>query len=110
VETVPHGDEESYGVNYSALTPGSAYVLNKFQEEIAILDAETGALDAKIDVGGTTETATTTPDGKFILLPLSSTGELAIFDVESREVVKRFPNVGIYPWSVSMAAGQNYCH
>ena len=110
VETVPHGDEAAYGVNYSALTPGSAYVLNKFQEQIAILDAQTGALDAYVDVGGTTETATTTPDGQFILLPLSSTGELAIFDVETRAVVKRFPNVGTYPWSVSMAAGQNYCH
>ena len=62
-----------------------------------------------LDVGGTTETGTTTLDGR-LLLPISSTGEVAVIDTVTHEELARFGGVGTYPWSVSTAAGQNYCH
>lgn len=104
------GDSESYGINYSPLAPGKAFVLNRIKESVAVIDRTTGELDERIDVGGTTETAATTADGKYLLLPISSANQFVVLDVKSRESVKRFKNVGKYPWSVTTIGGQNYCH
>ena len=104
------GDEESYGINYSPRAPGQAFVLNRIKEAVSVIDRESGELIERIDVGGTTETAATTADGKYLLLPISSDNAFAVLDVETREEVKRFANVGKYPWSVTTVGGQNYCH
>lgn len=104
------GDQESYGVNYSPLAPGEAFVLNRVKERVAVLDRRTGDLIDSIDVGGTTETASTTGDGRYLLLPISSANQFAILDVTTHEEVARFDDVGMYPWSVTTAGGQNYCH
>jgi DNA-binding beta-propeller fold protein YncE len=104
------GDQESYGINYSPLAPGQAFVLNRIKERVAVIDRMTGSLIQSLDVGGTTETASTTRDGRYLLLPISSTGQFAVLDVTTREEVARFDNVGTYPWSVTTVGGQNYCH
>jgi YVTN family beta-propeller protein len=106
----PEGDLESYGVNYSPLAPGLAFVLNRLKERVAVIDRRTGILVDALDVGGTTETATTTDDGRYLLLPLSSAGAFAVWDIPEREEVMRFEGVGQYPWSVTTIGGQNYCH
>ncbi|GEM_PF-1600082 len=105
-----HGDQESYGVNYSPLAPNEAFVLNRIKEQVAVINRSTGELIESLDVGGTTETATTTADGKYLLLPLSSTNEFLVLDIVTRAEVARFPDVGVYPWSVTTVGGQNYCH
>ena len=104
------GDQESYGVNYSPLAPGEAFVLNTVKERVAVIDRRDGALIESLDVGGTTETASTTGDGRYLLLPLSSTNQFAVLDVASHAEVARFDDVGVYPWSVTTVGGQNYCH
>ncbi len=104
------GDVESYGVNYSPLAPAVAFVLNRVKEQVSMVDRDSGALRGTIDVGGTTETASTTADGKYLLVPVSSADAFAIVDVVTEEVVARFDDVGAYPWSVATAGGQNYCH
>jgi hypothetical protein len=104
------GDQESYGVNYSPLAPGEAFVLNRQKERVAVIDRQTGAFIDALDVGGTTETASTTDDGRYLLLPLSSTNQFAIWDLVHREEVALFDGVGEYPWSVTTIGGQNYCH
>ena len=104
------GDQESYGINYSPLAPGQAFVLNRTKERVAVIDRTTGSLIEALDVGGTTETASTTRDGRFLLLPISSTNQFAVLDVTTRTEVARFDDVGIYPWSVTTVGGQNYCH
>jgi DNA-binding beta-propeller fold protein YncE len=104
------GDQESYGINYSPLAPGQAFVLNRVKERVAVIDRQTGSLVDAIDVGGTTETASTTRDGKYLLLPISSTNQFAVLDVSTRQEVARFDDVGQYPWSVTTIGGQNYCH
>jgi YVTN family beta-propeller protein len=106
----PEGDRESYGVNYSPLAPGQAFVLNRFKERVAVVDRQTGTLLDSLDVGGTTETATTTADGRYLLLPLSNAGAFAVWDIPGREEVVRFEGIGDYPWSVTTIGGQNYCH
>jgi YVTN family beta-propeller protein len=104
------GDQESYGVNYSPLAPGQAFVLNRIKERVAVIDRTTGGLIESMDVGGTTETASTTGDGRYLLLPISSTNQFSVFDVTTRSEVARFDDVGTYPWSVTTVGGQNYCH
>jgi DNA-binding beta-propeller fold protein YncE len=104
------GDQESYGVNYSPLAEGEAFVLNTVKERVAVLDRTTGELIEGLDVGGTTETASTTGDGRYLLLPLSSTNQFAVLDVTTHAEVARFDDVGTYPWSVTTVGGQNYCH
>lgn len=103
------GASEVYGVNFSATAPGEAFVLDRSREQVGVLDRETGEVLATLEVGGTTETATTTPDGR-LLLPISSTGEVAVIDTATHEELARFGGVGTHPWSVSTVDGQNYCH
>ncbi len=104
------GDVESFGVNYSPLAPGQAFVLNRIKERIAVIDRNDGSLIEALDVGGTTETASTSGDGRYLLLPISSTNQFSVFDVTTRTEVARFDEVGTYPWSVTTVGGQNYCH
>jgi YVTN family beta-propeller protein len=104
------GDQESYGVNYSPLAEGEAFVLNTVKERVAVIDRMSGELIEALDVGGTTETASTTSDGRYLLLPLSSTNQFAVYDIATHSEVARFDEVGLYPWSVTTVGGQNYCH
>ena len=104
------GDQESYGVNYSPLAPGQAFVLNRIKERVAVIDRRSGELIEAMDVGGTTETASTSGDGRYLLLPISSTNQFSVFDAVTRTEVARFDDVGTYPWSVTTIGGQNYCH
>ncbi len=104
------GDQESYGVNYSPLAPGQAFVLNRTKEQVAVIDRVTGERDELLPLGGTTETGSTTADGRYLLLPLSSSGEFVVLDAVDRSEIARFGDVGQYPWSVTTVGGQNYCH
>jgi DNA-binding beta-propeller fold protein YncE len=67
-------------------------------------------MDGTIPVGGTTETASTTADGKYIVAAVSSANKVVVIDAIAATVVKTFDNVGKYPWSVTIPQGQNYCH
>ena len=73
IATLPVADRESFGVNYSPRAPGQAFLMNRFKQEIAVIDTEKMDLVDQIDV-------------------------------------KRFDDVGKYPWSVTIPNGQNYCH
>jgi hypothetical protein len=33
-----------------------------------------------------------------------------VIDAVTERVVKTFDNIGVYPWSVTIPLGQNYCH
>jgi DNA-binding beta-propeller fold protein YncE len=103
-------DRESFGVNYSPLAPNRAYVMNRYKNEIAIVDTGLGQRIGSVPVGGTTETASTTADGKYIVATVSSANRVVVIDAASGTVVKTFDNVGSYPWSVTIPLGQNYCH
>ena len=107
--TLP-GDEEAYGVNFSPLEPNLAFVMNRVRQDVAVVDTEKGEILERIDVGGNTETASTTADGKWIVATVSNKNRVVVIDVATRKVKKTFDNVGKYPWSVTIPKGQNYCH
>jgi DNA-binding beta-propeller fold protein YncE len=104
------GDSEAYGVNYSPLAPNKAFVMNRVREEIAVVDTLKGEITARIPVGGNTETASTTPDGRWIVAAVSSAASVVVIDAQTNAIVKRFDGLGKYPWSVTIPNGQNYCH
>lgn len=104
------GDEEAYGVNFSSQAPDRAFVMNRVREDIAVVDTARGAIAERIPVGGNTETAATTPDGRWIVATVSSADRVVVIDAVTGEVVKMFDGVGRYPWSVTIPGGQNYCH
>jgi YVTN family beta-propeller protein len=107
---VSAADKESFGVNYSPLTPNRAFVMNRFREEIAVVNTDDMQAVTTIDVGGNTETAATTPDGKMIIASVSGRNAIVMIDPVSATIIKTFEDIGRYPWSVTVPLGQNYCH
>jgi DNA-binding beta-propeller fold protein YncE len=103
-------DQDSNGVNYTPLAPNKAFVMNRLREDITVIDTETGEITDHINVGGNTETASTTPDGKWIVATVSSANRVVVIDALTNKIVKQFDNLGNYPWSVTIPKGQNYCH
>lgn len=103
-------DQDSNGVNYTPLAPEKAFVMNRLREDIAVINTETGEVTDRIDVGGNTETASTTPDGKWIIATVSSANRVVVIDALTNKIVKQFDHIGSYPWSVTVPKGQNYCH
>jgi YVTN family beta-propeller protein len=104
------GDEESYGVNYSSLAPDKAYVMNRVRKDIAVVDTASGTITKRIPVGGNTETAATTADGKYVIAAVSGADRVVVIDAVTSEIVKTFDGMAAYPWSVTIPLGQNYCH
>jgi len=104
------GEPESYGVNYSPLAPERAFVMNRIRQEIAVIDTRTKAIVSTIPVGGNTETASTTADGRYIVAAVSSANRVVVIDAQTNAIVKTFDGVGSYPWTVTIPLGQNYCH
>jgi DNA-binding beta-propeller fold protein YncE len=104
------GDEQAYGVNYSSLTPDKAFVMNRIRQDIAVVDTSTFEVKDRIPVGGNTETAATTRDGKYIVAAVSGANRVVVIDAMTNAIVKSFDNFGNYPWSVTIPLGQNYCH
>jgi YVTN family beta-propeller protein len=107
---LPYADQHTYGVNYSPLVPDQAFLMNREKQQIAVVDTARGDLVDTIDVGGTTETASTTKDGRYIVAAVSSANAVVVIDAMTHVVLKKFFNVGQYPWSVTIPGGQNYCH
>jgi DNA-binding beta-propeller fold protein YncE len=103
-------ENESFGVNYSPRVPDKAFVMNRKREEVAVVDTRTKQRTAVIAVGGTTETASTTADGKYIIAAVSSANRVVVIDAVSNDIVKTFDDIGKYPWTVTVPLGQNYCH
>jgi len=104
------GDEEAYGVNYTSMAPDKAFIMNRIREDVAVVDTSTGEIKTRIPVGGNTETAATTADGRWVIAAVSSSNSVVVIDVMTDTVIKTFKNLGKYPWSVTIPQGQNYCH
>jgi YVTN family beta-propeller protein len=104
------GDEESYGVNYSPLAPGKAFVMNRVRQDVAVVDTATGAITTRLPVGGNTETASTTADGRWVVATVSGADRVVVIDAEAGAIAKTLDGIGRYPWSITIPGGQNYCH
>lgn len=104
------GDEEAYGVNFSSQTPDRAFVMNRVRADVAVVDTARGEITGRIPVGGNTETAATTADGRWIVAAVSGADRVVVIDPTTERVVSTIDGVGRYPWSVTIPGGQNYCH
>ncbi len=109
LEALP-GDEEAYGVNYTSAAPDKAFVMNRVRQDIAVVDTRTGTITSRIPVGGNTETASTTADGKWVVAAVSGADRVVVIDTVTNQIVKSFDGMAAYPWSVTIPLGQNYCH
>src|SRR5438132_4258276 len=89
-------DQDSNGVNYTPLAPNKAFVMNRLREDITVIDTQTGEITDHIEVGGNTETASTTPDGKWIVATVSSANRVVVIDALTNKIVKQFDNIGVY--------------
>lgn len=107
---VKAADRESFGVNYSPMVPDRAFVMNRYRQEVAVVDTKQMKAMDVIDVGGTTETAATTADGLYVVASVSGSNRIVVIDAIKAEVFKAFDDIGLYPWSVTIPHGQNYCH
>lgn len=95
-EPVPVGNEP-WGV---AVTPGgTVVVMNRAEGSLTLLSA--GRRD-DIPVGPEPGGLALSPSGRSAYVTLSSSGELAVVDLELREVVARVP-VGRMPWAMAVS-------
>jgi YVTN family beta-propeller protein len=97
-------------VNFTSRTPGQAFVMNRIRQDVAVVDTASGDIVKRIPVGGNTETASTTADGRHIIAAVSGANSVVVIDAETAAVTRTFTGVGRYPWSVTIPRGQNYCH
>jgi DNA-binding beta-propeller fold protein YncE len=107
---VDASDQDSNGVNYTSLDPNKAFVMNRLREDITVVNTTSGEVIDRINVGGNTETASTTADGKWIVATVSNANRVVVIDALTNKIIKKFDNLGNYPWSVTIPKGQNYCH
>ena len=84
--------------------------MNRMHNDIRVIDTAEGTVVGTIPTGGTTETASTTADGKWIVATVSSSNQVIVIDAMTHQIIKTFDDVGVYPWSVTIPGGQNYCH
>lgn len=97
------------GVN-PALGGRLAFAVSRSENKVRVLDLEAGRVLKDIPVGRGPETAATTPDGRFVFLATSGSGEVWVLDAERLAVSAVIPDVGRHPWAVTIAGGFNYCH
>lgn len=109
VGSVP-GDREAFGVNYSPVVPHLAFVMNREHQDISVVDTATRQVVKRIDAGGNTETAATTPNGELIIASVGTTNRIIVIDAATQAIIKTFDDLPSYPWSVTIPNGQNYCH
>ena len=103
------GAADMVGVNTGMLET-AAFIISRGEDKLVTLDLQTLQPAGEIQLPGTPETGVSTADGKKLYVALSSTDEVAVIDMESRQVIKRIDGVGDEPWGAHMTGAMNYCH
>ena len=67
-------------------------------------------ITGRIAVGGNTEIASTTADGRWIVAAVSSADRVVFLDPAAEAIAITLDGIGDYPWAVTVPGGQNYCH
>jgi DNA-binding beta-propeller fold protein YncE len=84
--------------------------MNRIGGDISVIDTSHGTLVERIPVGGNTETAATSADGRYVVAAVSGADRVVIIDAATGAIAEVFDGIGAYPWSVTIPRGQNYCH
>ena len=97
------------GIN-PALGGRLAFAVSRSENKVRVYDLEAGRVVKDIPVGRSPETASTTPDGRFVFVAAGGKNEVWVLDAKRLSVSAVIPNVGKHPWAVAIAGGINYCH
>jgi YVTN family beta-propeller protein len=103
------GAADMTGVN-TGMFETTAFVISRGDDKLVTFDLQTLQPTGDIELPGTPETGVSTPDGKKLYVALSSTDEVAVIDMASRQLIKRIGDVGDEPWGAHMTGAMNYCH
>ncbi|MGI9510104.1 MAG: YncE family protein [Geminicoccaceae bacterium] len=103
------GAADMTGVNTGMLGT-TAFIISRGDDKLVTIDLQTFQTVGEIELPGTPETGVTTPDGKKLYVALSSSDEVAVIDIASRELIKTIDGVGDEPWGAHMIGALNYCH
>jgi YVTN family beta-propeller protein len=108
VATLPAAEDVT-GVN-TGWFETTAFALSRAGKKAVVYDLEAMAKVGEIAFPGTPETGVTTPDGTKLYVALSDTGQVAVIDARTRELIKTIDGVGDEPWGTMMVGALNYCH
>ena len=72
----------------------TAFVVSRGEDKLVVLDLMTMTAAGEIALPGSPETGVTTPDGTKLYIALSDADEVAVIDVQKRELIKRISDVG----------------
>lgn len=88
----------------------AAFVLSGSEKKAVVLDLMALANVGDIHFGGAPGPGVVTVDGLKMYVALSDTNELAVIDIEARELLTTIKNVGHAPRGATMLQTNNYCH
>jgi YVTN family beta-propeller protein len=108
VATLPAAEDVT-GVN-TGWFETTAFALSRAGKKAVVYDLEAMAKVGEIAFPGTPETGVTTPDGTKLYVALSDTGQVAVIDARTRELIKTIDGVGDEPWGTMMVGALNHCH
>ena len=88
----------------SEIGPDSAfgYVFTPGSNDVTVVDIEAGAVETRLDLGGSAFVGTWDPAREFLYVPVQDAGEVAVIDAAEREIVTRL-ETGPEPYGATAA-------
>lgn len=103
------GGADMTGVN-TGWFETTAFVISRGDDKVVVIDLPTMTRVGEIALPSSPETGVTTPDGRKLYVALSGSDEVAVIDIENRQLIDRIGGVGSEPWGAHMVGALNYCH
>ena len=88
----------------SEIDPDSAfgYVFTSGSNDVTVVDIEAGAVETRLDLGGSAFVGTWDPAREFLYVPVQDASEVAVIDVAERSIVDRL-DTGPEPYGATAA-------
>lgn len=88
----------------SEIDPDSAfgYVFTSGSNDVTVMDIEAGAVETRLDLGGSAFVGTWDPAREFLYVPVQDASEVAVIDVAERSIVDRL-DTGPEPYGATAA-------
>ena len=88
----------------SEIDPDSAfgYVFTSGSNDVSVVDIEAGAVETRLDLGGSAFVGTWDPAREFLYVPVQDASEVAVIDVAERSIVDRL-DTGPEPYGATAA-------
>jgi DNA-binding beta-propeller fold protein YncE len=88
----------------SEIGPDSAfgYVFTPGTDDVTVVDLDAGAVDTRLDLGGSAFVGTWDPAREFLYVPVQTQNEVAVIDAETRDITTRL-DTGPEPYGATSA-------